>query len=127
MESKGILIRHSEFSVKDTMDRILVFLSNHHATIYARINQQSEVARYGIQIQPLEFLLFGDPEKGGSIMSTNLLTALDLPLKIIVWEDGNNGVKIAFNDTAYMQKRYNLDASLVKLLNIDTLIEKMLQ
>lgn len=126
MESNAIQIRQSEFSVKDTMDRIVVFLSNHHATIYARINQQSEVAKYDIQIPPIEFLLFGDPKKGGALMSSNILTALDLPLKIIVWQDADNRVKIAFNDATYLQQRYNLDASLSMLVNIDPLIKEVL-
>src|SRR6201986_2176024 len=87
MNPNGVIIRPSGYSVKETIDRLQVFLLQHGATIYARIDQQAEVQKAGQNIPPLEFILFGNPKAGGPIMAENPLAALDLPLKAIAWED----------------------------------------
>ena len=62
------------------------------AIVYARINQQSKAHNVGKEIPPLEFILFGNPKAGGLIMAENPIAALDLPLKIIAWQDAEKSV-----------------------------------
>src|SRR5580765_1168625 len=87
MDPRGVIIRPSKYSVKETINRLVIFLEQHGVTVYTRINQQSEVQKAGIDIPPMEFILFGNPKAGGPIMAENPVAALDLPLKIIAWED----------------------------------------
>lgn len=108
MEAKGVTIRKSKYAVKETIDRIQSFVQQHGATVYARINQQAEVNNNGGQLLPLEFILFGNPAAGGLLMKNNPLVALDLPLKVIAWEDDKQNVWVAYNDGGYIEGRYGL-------------------
>ena len=126
MNPKGITIRSSPWSVKETIDRLVVALEEHKATIYARINQQSEVHNAGKEIPPLEFILFGNPRAGGLIMAENPIAALDLPLKIIAWEDAAKRVWLAYNDAAYLEERYALSHDVMQPVNLDPLITNLI-
>lgn len=111
MNPKGIVIRPSPYSVKETIDRLQTFLQEHDATIYARIDQQAEAGQAGHSLRPLEFILFGNPKAGGLLMAENPLVALDLPLKAIAWEDDQQTVWVAYNEAAYIRDRYALTPS----------------
>jgi uncharacterized protein (DUF302 family) len=126
MNPSGVVIHSSQYTVKETIDRLVVFLQQHGATIYARINQQSEVHNAGLKIDPLEFILFGNPRAGGLVMIENPIAAIDLPLKIIAWEDEKNKVWIAHNDAAYIEERHSLPPVLMALLDLEPLITKAL-
>jgi uncharacterized protein (DUF302 family) len=126
MNSQGIIVRTSPYSVKETIDKLVVFLEQKGAIIYGRINQQNEVKHTGREILPIEFLLFGNPENGGAIMALNPLAALDLPLKIIAWKDADLVVRVAFNDPLYIQNRYALHSRLIAPLDLTPVIDKAL-
>src|SRR3984885_10541195 len=126
MNPKGITIQSSPWSVKETIDRLVVILEEHKATIYARINQQSEVHNAGKEILPLEFILFGNPKAGGLIMAENPIAALDLPLKIIAWEDAAKGVWLAYNNASYLEERYALPHDVMQPVNLDPLVAGIL-
>jgi uncharacterized protein (DUF302 family) len=123
---KGIKILQSPFPVEETVNRLVIFLQQHGATIYARINQQQELATVGQQIAPIEMLMFGNPKTGGSLMSFNPLSALELPLKILAWQDEQKKCWIAFNEANYIKGRYELPDVLTTPLNLMPLINKAL-
>ena len=127
MSPKGVIIRPSKYSVKGTIDRLVAFLQQHGATIYARINQQAELKLVGQEIAPLEFILFGNPKAGGPIMVENPLAALDLPLKVIAWEDNQKKVWLAYNEATYIAARYSLSHTLINPLNLDPMITQALE
>jgi uncharacterized protein (DUF302 family) len=122
----NIIIRQSALPVTQTIDKLERFLRQQGVTIYARIDQQEEAAKSGITLQPLEFLLFGNPQKGGTLMAVEPMAALDLPLKLIAWEDGHKKVYIAYNQADYIGARYGLNKDLTKLIDIDALVQKVL-
>lgn len=122
----GVTIRQSRYTVKETIDRLQTALEENNATIYARINQQQELQKVGQVILPLEFLLFGNPKAGGPVMMENPVAALDLPLKVIAWQDEQQIVHVAYNDASYVKTRYSLSANVSAPLNIDPLIAKIL-
>lgn len=123
---KGIKTLQSPFSVEETMNRLVAFLQQHGATIYARINQQEELANIGQKILPIEILMFGNPRAGGPLMALNPLSALELPLKILVWEDEQKRCWVAFNEANYIKDRYNMPNALMAPLNLLPLINKVL-
>ena len=127
MNPKGVIIHPSPYPVKETIDRLVTFLQQHGATIYARINQQDELQKTGQKIPPLEFLLFGNPKAGGPIMIENPIAALDLPLKVIAWEDGQRNVYVAYNEQQYIEERYSLLHKENSPLNLGNLIAMVLK
>jgi uncharacterized protein (DUF302 family) len=126
MNPKGMITKSSPYSVKETIDRLVLFLESHGATIYARIDQQSELMKSGLSIRPIEFLMFGNPKAGGPIMQDNPLAAIDLPLKIIAWEDGQKKVWLGFNDASYIAERFGTPQALIKPLELEPLINHSL-
>jgi uncharacterized protein (DUF302 family) len=127
MNPKGVIIHPSEYPVKETIDRLQAFLRQHGATIYARIDQQAELQKTGQSIPPIEFIMFGNPKAGGPIMIANPVAALDLPLKIIAWEDDQKNVFVAFNDAAYIEERYSLPYNTNSPLNLANLVAMALK
>jgi uncharacterized protein (DUF302 family) len=124
MQPKGIIEQASPWSVRETIDRIAGFLKDQGATIYARIDQQSEVHKSGREIPPLEFLLFGNPKAGGPIMEENPMAALELPLKIIAWQDKEGKTWIAYNEAQYIEDRYSLRHELMLPLDLHPVITR---
>ena len=122
MNPDGVITKPSPYSVQETIDRLQSFLQQHGATIYARIDQQAELQKAGLSIGPLEFIMFGNPKAGGPIMIENPVAALDLPLKIIAWEDAGKKVFIAYNDALYVEERYGLSHNENSPLNLENLI-----
>jgi len=121
----GITIVNSRYTVKETIDRLQTTLEQRHVTIYARINQQEELQKTGQKILPLEFLLFGNPKGGGPVMIANPAAALDLPLKVIAWQDYEQ-TYVAYNEAGYIKDRYSLSPEVVTPLNIDSLIAEII-
>ena len=123
----GVIIRRSQYSVKESINQLAIFLLNHGATIYARIDQKQELQNAGQNILPLEFILFGNPKGGGRLMAENPLVALDLPLKIIAYEDEEQNVWLAYNEGDYIEKRYSLTHNPKSPLMLDELIDQFLK
>ena len=127
MNPKGVITRASPFSVKETIDRLQGFLIEHGATIYARIDQQAEAQKAEQLLPPLLFLMFGNPLGGAPLMAQNPLIALDLPLKVIAWEDEHLQVWIAYNEASYLEERYSMKANPNSPLILDALINRILK
>lgn len=127
MNPKGVVILPSPYSVTETIDRLQEFLKQDGVTIYARINQQTEANNAGQNLLPIEFIMFGNPKAGGPLMAENPIVALDLPLKVIAWEDDQKKVWIAYNEAAYIEERYSLPLAAVSPLNLDNLIALVLK
>lgn len=121
--SSDIITLSALSSVTETMDILVKSITGHGITIYARIDQQAEALKVGLTLKPLELLIFGNPKGGIPLMNANPLCGLDLPLKILVWEDDTQNIWVTYNSFTYLQKRFNLPDDLIQ--NISG-IEKIL-
>lgn len=120
----GIISKQSNYSVKESITRLQKILETKGVTIFARIDQQAEAQKVGLELSPVEFLLFGNPRAGTPIMSAVPLSALDLPLKAIAWQDGEGKVWLSYNEPGYIQQRYGLPDALVKNIDFGPLAEQ---
>jgi uncharacterized protein (DUF302 family) len=120
---RGVTIRRSHHTVKETIDLLQSYLQKHGATIYVRIDQRAEAEKVGLSLSALEFILFGNPKGGVPAMQQNSLVALDLPLKIISWEDCESSVWVAYNEAKYIEQRYMLTLGPDSVLDIDAAIQ----
>jgi uncharacterized protein (DUF302 family) len=107
----------SQSGVEITIARLISLLQERGITIYSHIDQQSEAARYGLHVRPLQLLIFGNPSAGIPLMNANPLSGLDLPLKVIVWEDDEKKVWLSYNKFEYLQKRFDLPSNLIQNLS----------
>jgi pimeloyl-ACP methyl ester carboxylesterase/uncharacterized protein (DUF302 family) len=121
----GVTVRPSSWSAKESIDRLEAFLKKAGVTIYARIDQQSELKKAGLSSGAIEFLEFGNPKAGGPVMLENPIAALELPLKVIAYEDAEGKTWIAYNQGSYIRERYGLKEATSGPLNLDGMIAKV--
>lgn len=81
--------------------------------LFALIDHSGEAQKAGLQMLPTKLLIFGNPKAGTPLMVAAPSIAIDLPMKILVWEDSDGNVWISYNDPAYLQSRHGLPADLV--------------
>ncbi len=124
MNPTGVLSIQSKYSVHETANRIEHILLEGGATLYTRIDQQAELNKAKLVIKPMEFILFGNPVAGGAIIVQNPLAALDLPLKLLIFENDKNETWVIYNDASYIADRYNLEEGTFSPLILDKIISR---
>lgn len=125
-DPNGVKVRQSRHGVRETIDMLQEILKQRGVTIYARIDQQAELRTVGIELAPLEFILFGNPRSGGPLMEKSPLVTLDLPLKVIAFQDAESRVWVAYNEAAYIESRYSLEPDPLSPLLLDQLVDRVI-
>jgi uncharacterized protein (DUF302 family) len=113
-------------SVKETVSRLTDILTAKGLKVFAVIDQSAEASQVGQQLRETTLVLFGSPAAGTPVMVAAPLAALDLPLKVLVWDDA--GVrKVSYYGPAALAARYDLNADLTaKLAAIDPLTDALI-
>jgi uncharacterized protein (DUF302 family) len=104
----GIVDRPSQQNVDETVARLEALLRAKGITLFALIDHSGEAAKVGLKMPPTKLLIFGKPEAGTPLMLAAPRSALDLPLKILIWEDAEGQVWVSANSAAYLRERYGL-------------------
>ncbi len=124
-EGKGIVSVASRHTAAETMDRLEADLRARGFTIFARIDQQREAQRVGLDLRPTELLLFGSPKAGTLWMQASTSVALDLPLKAVAWQDDHGQAWVTFDDPAYLAWRHGLgDGAVTQLAGVRAFVER---
>jgi uncharacterized protein (DUF302 family) len=125
---EGIVTRSSSFSVEETLKRLREVMHERNLTVFAQIDHSDEAKRVGLAMQDAHVLIFGNPKGGTPLMIASPLLALDLPLKILVWQSEEHQVLVSTNTVAYLRDRYALPQELVgNLAVVDAVIEQALK
>ena len=94
-------------------------------SILARIDHSADAARVGLKMHPTQLLIFGNPKAGTPLMIASPTLAIDLPLKALVWEDGDGKVWVSYNSPEYLEQRHNIPEALVKNISgVRTIVEE---
>jgi uncharacterized protein (DUF302 family) len=110
----GISSQRSHHTVDETVDRLKSLLQAKGVTLFALVDHSGEAAKAGIEMRPTKLLIFGSPAVGTPVMLRAPSIAIDLPLKILVWEDGEGSVWLSWNSPEYLQRRHGLPAEMMK-------------
>jgi uncharacterized protein (DUF302 family) len=108
--SNGLITVPSNYSVKQTLDRLETALKAAGITIFARVDHAGGAASVGLALRPTELLIFGNPKGGTPLMQANQMIGLDLPLRVLAWEDEAGNANLTYNDVDWLATRYNLGA-----------------
>lgn len=104
----GIIIKTSSNSVDSTYQKLRRLISsNPNLTIVAELDHQKNAASVNLELAPTRIILFGNPKLGTPLMQQSQIAGIDLPQKILIFEDSNI-VKIVYNDPYYLNKRHEL-------------------
>ena len=109
----GLVTRPSNHSVDQTLEKLEGLLRAKGVTIFAVIDHSGEAAKVGIEMPPTKLLIFGNPKAGTPLMLAAPSSAIDLPLKILIWADAQGKVWVTYNSPAYLQQRHHLPPELL--------------
>jgi uncharacterized protein (DUF302 family) len=117
-KNSGLINVPSNHSVDETVAKLKGILQSKGITLFALIDHSGEAAKAGLQMRPTKLLIFGNPKGGTPVMLAAPGSAIDLPLKILIWEDGRGRAWVTYNSPAYLQKRHNIPAELLPNLSV---------
>jgi uncharacterized protein (DUF302 family) len=112
-KKNGIVDVPSNHSVDETVDRVKSILQSKGITLFVVVDHSGEAAKVGMKMRPTKLLIFGSPKAGTPLMLAAPSIAIDLPLKILVWEDAEGKVWLSYNSPEYLEKRHKLPPDLV--------------
>ncbi|MDY0344432.1 MAG: DUF302 domain-containing protein [Lentimicrobium sp.] len=104
----GLKITKSDFSVAESAKRMVAQIEKEGWHLFTHIDHAKEAKLKGLPLRPTELILFGNPEIGTLLMQDQQISAIDLPMKLLVWEDEAGQVYIAYNNLAWLKKRHGL-------------------
>jgi uncharacterized protein (DUF302 family) len=110
---KGIKVLAASSGVDDTMDRLESLARKRGLMVFARINFAKDAAAAGLSMQPTQLLILGSPAAGTPLMVAAPGTALDLPLKVLAWQDPEDRCWVSFNTPEYLQQRHGFPTALI--------------
>jgi uncharacterized protein (DUF302 family) len=95
-------------SVADTVARLSALIAEKGITLFGVIDHSGEAHARGLELRDTKVVMFGNPEAGTPVMRAQPLAALDLPLKVLVWADGERGTQVSYADPSALVARYGL-------------------
>jgi uncharacterized protein (DUF302 family) len=122
----GIVNKATDYSVEETVNALQSLLAAKGVKLFVVVDHSSEAATVGLHMKPTKLLIFGNPQAGTPLMLAAPSTAIDLPLKILVWEDGGGKVWMSYNSPEYLQKRHGFpDELLPNIAVVESLAAKV--
>ena len=110
----GFISKPSPYSVPETIQRLCALLKSKGVAIFALVDHSGEAEKAGLKMRPTQLLIFGNPKGGTPLMLAAPSTAIDLPLKALIWEDADGKVWLSYNSPDYLQQRHGFPADLEK-------------
>lgn len=121
----GIINTPSNHSVDQTLEALKAILQSKGVMLFAVIDHSGEAAKVGMNMRPTRLLIFGSPKAGTPLMLAAPTTAIDLPLKMLVWQDAGGKVWISYNSPEYLKGRHGFPPDLLaNIAIVETLAAK---
>jgi uncharacterized protein (DUF302 family) len=119
----GVTTKLSPWSVSDTVARLSAVVTARGMKVFAVIDHSGEAEAAGLALRDTKVVIFGSPVAGTPVMVSAPLAALDLPLKVLVWEDEHT-TKLSYTAPDELAARYELDGDLAsRLAGIDAVTD----
>ncbi len=101
--------KKSHHDVATTLDRLEKIVKEKGITVMARVDHAKNAQGVGMELRPTQLLIFGNPKLGTALMQANQRIGLDLPMKVLVWEDADGMVWLAYVEPEELAERYGID------------------
>ena len=125
---EGIITRLSPFPLKETLEHLQEAIQSRNLSLFAHIDHSGEAKKVGLSMQETHVLLFGNPQAGTPVMIASPLLALDLPLRVLIWQDEDERVWVSYTSATYLAARYSIPPELVgNIAGVDPLVKQTLQ
>ncbi len=114
----GLINIPSNHSVDKTVEKLEAILQLKGIKLFALIDHSGEAIKAGMKMPPTKLLIFGNPKAGTPVMLAAPSSAIDLPLKILIWEDAQGKAWVTYNSPAYLQERHNIPVELLPSVSV---------
>jgi uncharacterized protein (DUF302 family) len=122
-ERGEVITKMSPRTVADTVSRLLALVADKGMKVFAVIDHRGEAEAKGLELRDTTVVIFGSPEAGTPVMMAAPLAALDLPLKVLVWDDAGQ-TRVSYTAPRALAARYHLGEELTaRLAGIDALTD----
>ena len=122
---KGIIHKPSNHSVEQTVEKLKNILQSNGVTLFALVDHSGAAEKAGMKMRPTKLLIFSSPKAGTPLMLAAPSIAIDLPLKILVWEDAQGKVWVSYNCPDYLKERHDVPQELLQnIAVVETLAVK---
>jgi uncharacterized protein (DUF302 family) len=112
--ANGIVDKPTHHPVDEAVERLTGILKSKGVTLFALVDHSREAQKVGMKMRPTKLLIFGSPKAGTPLMQAVPSVAIDLPLKILVWEDEKGKVWISYNSPGYLRQRHGIPTELMQ-------------
>lgn len=111
MSEDGLATIATNHTVSATVDRLEKALKAREIAVFARIDHAAGAASVAMSLRPTELLIFGNPRGGTPLMQSNQTVGIDLPLKMLVWQDARGQVWLTYTDPIWFARRHQLSSA----------------
>jgi uncharacterized protein (DUF302 family) len=126
--SEGVASKLSAYPVAETVRRIEQTARSKGLTVFVRIDHGAGARDVGLMMRPEQLIVFGDPRAGTPLMVARPLVGLELPLRLLVWQDPWGRVWVSYNESAFIAQRFGLPDGLEKnIAGVPALIDEALR
>jgi uncharacterized protein (DUF302 family) len=105
---EGLTTIASGFSPKETMDRLETEIRAKGMSVFARIDHAAGAREAGLELRPTELIIFGNARGGTPLMQAAQTAGIDLPLKVLVWQDAAGKTWLSYNEPSWIVQRHGL-------------------
>src|SRR5215470_11184721 len=105
---EGLTSIQSSFGPKTTMDRLDAEIRAKGLNVFARIDHAAGAAEVGLTLAPTVLIIFGNARSGTPLMQSAQTVGIDLPLKILVWQDAANNTWVSHNEPSWIAQRHGV-------------------
>jgi len=115
---KGLIDKPSQHSVDQTVEKLKNILQSKGVALFALIDHSGEAEKVGMKMRTTKLLIFGNPKAGTPLMLAAPSVAVDLPLKILIWEDAAGKVWVTYNSPEFLRERHGLPPDLMQNVSV---------
>ena len=121
MTVEGLKVSRSRHGVPETQERLEVAIARYGMTVFARVDHGAGAEKSGLVLRPTVVVMFGNPRSGTPLMQEAPTIAIDLPLRMVIWQDAEGATWLGYNDPVWIARRHGI----VDDGSIDLIIEAL--
>ncbi len=126
MQSTGIITKTSSQDFESTYQKLRSIIDgNPNLKIMLELDHSGNAAKNDLKLNPTKIILFGNPNLGTPLMQNAQTVGLDLPQKILVYQDTNGKVKVVYNDPLYLKDRHGMTGMEEVLTKVSGALDKI--
>jgi len=120
-----LVTKTSPYPVNETMERLVAAVEKAGATVFARVDHAAGAMKIGGELAPNQMLVFGNPKIGTPIMQKNPAAGLDLPIRVVIFQDTDGTTTVAYHNPARIAEDYAVPADLKALKVMAGALDKL--